>query len=72
MSQAVCACVPGLLLYVDIGLRLGPIYNYMLCLCWAVGPGHAIFLLGSNVVKKCWVQVLFCGLSGSANPNANT
>ena len=53
MGQAVCACVPGLLLYVDIGLRLGPIYNYMLCLCWAVGPGHAIFLLGSNVVKKC-------------------
>ena len=52
MGQAVCACVPGLLLYVDIGLRLGPIYNYMLCLCWAVGPGHAIFFTGVQRGEK--------------------
>ena len=52
MGQAVCACVPGLLLYVDIGFRLGPIYNYKLCLCWAAGPGSSNFFTGVQRGEK--------------------
>ena len=52
MGQAVCTCVPGLLLYVDIGFRLGPIYNYKLCLCWAAGLGSSNFFTGVQRGEK--------------------
>ena len=47
-----CAPVCLALFYVDIGFRLGPIYNYKLCLCWAAGPGSSNFFTGVQRGEK--------------------